>query len=184
MTEAGPGRSLGVGGAPEPDYNPPMARSVLLISLAAALVLAGCRSRDVRTDLRIADLRTGFYDLGVTANGENKLVPSVAFRLENVSEEAISGVQINAVFMNVGEDLIVDEHFVPGIGSSTPLEAGDRSAPIVLRSEYGYTSTESRMAMLKHKDFVDFRVRILGRHGRNNWTEMGVYVVARELLTE
>lgn len=161
-----------------------MVRSVLLLSIVAALVVSGCRSRDVQTDLEIVDVRTGWYDFGVTSSGENKLVPSIAFRLENVSEEAISGVQIDAVFMNVGDDAVVDEHFVPGIGSETPLEAGDRTAPIVLRSEYGYTSPESRTDMLKHSNFVDFRVRILGRHGRNNWARMGEYVIARELLTD
>jgi hypothetical protein len=54
----------------------------------------------------------------------------------------------------------------------------------VLRSKFGYTSPESRVKMLEHSLFVDARVTILGRHGRNNWASMGEYTIDRSLLVE
>jgi hypothetical protein len=155
-----------------------------ILRLFAALAIAGCESRNVQTDLEIVDVNTGWYDLGVVETGENKLVPSVSFRLRNVSETPISGVQIDAVFKNVGDEQIISEHFVPGIGSDTPLDAGATTDLIVLRSKFGYTSPESRVKMLEHSLFVDARVTILGRHGRNNWASMGEYTIDRSLLVE
>lgn len=156
----------------------------VLLILIASLVLTGCTPRDVQMDLEIVDVRTGWYDLGVTETGENKLVPSITFRLRNVSEEPISGVQLDAVFRNAGAEEIIDEHFVPGVGSDRALDAGADTDPFVLRSEFGYTSTESRADMLKHSQFVDAQVTILARQGRGNWASMGEFPIERELLTE
>jgi hypothetical protein len=138
----------------------------------------------VQTDLEIVDVRTGWYDLGVVENGENKLVPSIAFKLKNVSSTAISGVQLDAVFRNVGQEQIIDEHFVPGVASNASLEVGASTTALVLRAKYWYTSSESRAAMLTNSAFVDARVTILGRHGRNNWAPMGEFQITRELLLE
>jgi hypothetical protein len=154
----------------------------LMAPLAAVLLLAGCSSRDVRTDLEIVEVRTGWYDMGVTETGENKLVPSISFKLKNMSETPISGVQLDAVFRNQGEEAIIDEHFVPGIASGAPLAAGESTTALVLRSKFGFTSPESRANMLTHSEFVDARVTILGRHGRNNWASMGEFPIERELL--
>ena len=38
--------------------------------LAAALLLGGCRSREVERDLKITDVRTGWYDAGIV-DGQN-----------------------------------------------------------------------------------------------------------------
>ena len=155
----------------------------LLLTLVAALPLAAACSRDVQTDLQIVDVRTGWYDVGLV-NGENKIVPSVAFKLKNISATEISGVQMNAVFRDVGEEENRGEHFVPAIPSSRPLAANATSPEIVLRSQFGYTGTEPRLTMLKNKNFIDRRVVILGKHGRNNWAKMGEYPIERSLLTE
>ena len=88
----------------------------LTTCLLLALVIAGCRSRDVEKDLTITDVHTGWYDVGIV-NGQNKLVPSISLKLKNVSPEQISRVQINAVFRRLdGENKEWDSHFVRGIG--------------------------------------------------------------------
>ena len=74
----------------------------LTICLGIVLLLAGCRSREVEKDISITDIHSGWYDVGVV-DGQNKLVPSITLRLQNVSSEPISRVQINAVFRRVGE---------------------------------------------------------------------------------
>lgn len=154
------------------------------MALAASLAVSACESRNVQTDLEIVDVRTGWYDVGFTEIGENKLVPSISIRLENVSQKPISGVQLDAVFRNVGADTIIDDHFVAGVAYDASLGVGERTLPIVMRSDYGFTSPAARADMLTHSEFVDARVTILGRHGRNNWAPMGEFDIARELLTE
>jgi hypothetical protein len=155
----------------------------LVLALMAAVLLAGCQSREVETDLRIVGARTGWYDVGVQPNGDNKLVPSVSFELENVSDRDIASVQLNAIFRRVGEDVSWGEHFVRGIDGEG-LAAGAVGDSIVLRSTLGYTGPQTRDQMLLNQQFVDARVEIFGKHGRRMWVKMAEFSVGRELLTE
>ncbi|HZM59380.1 MAG TPA: hypothetical protein VFB85_06270 [Vicinamibacterales bacterium] len=152
------------------------------VCLLAAVLVAGCRSREVEKDLRITEVHTGWYDVGIV-DGKNKLVPSIALRLKNVSSEPISRVQINAVFRQVGEDASWGAPFVRGIGPEG-LPPGATGELIVLRNDRGYTGTESRLQMLQNSHFVDARVQVFGKHGSRTWVKMGEYQIDRQLLTE
>lgn len=154
----------------------------ILVCTVAALLLAGCQAREVEKDLTITDVRTGWYDMGIV-DGQNKLVPSITLKLQNVSAEPIARVQLNAVFRRVGEEQEWDAHFVRGIGPDG-LGAGATGDELVLRSERGYTGQQSRLQMLQNREFVDARVEIFGKHGSRNWVKIGDYVIDRQLLTE
>jgi hypothetical protein len=162
-------------------YNSAMLQH-LMVCLGVALLLAGCRSREVEKDLAITDIHTGWYDVGVV-DGQNKLVPSITLRLQNVSSEPIARVQINAVFRRLGESEEWDAHFVRGIGPDG-LAPGAKGGELVLRSERGYTGSQSRLQMLQNKEFVDAKVEIFGKHGSRNWVKIGDYTIDRQLLTE
>jgi hypothetical protein len=168
-------------------YNSPMIRMPLLRTLvvcaAAAAMAAGCRAREVENDLRITDVETGWYDAGIVNGGENKLVPSVTFRIENVSQEPIDGVQINAIFRRVDETEAWGDRLVRGIGDEG-LAPGETGRPLVVRSERGYTGQESRLQMLQNSQFVDAKVELFGKHGSRTWVKMGEWAIDRELLTD
>ena len=68
----------------------------LLLPIVLAAVLAGCQSREVEKVLKVTNVETGWYDAGIV-DGQNKLVPSVRFNLQNVTTEPIESVQVNAV---------------------------------------------------------------------------------------
>ena len=55
---------------------------------------------------------------------------------------------------------------------------------LVLRSNLGYTGTESRLQMLQNKQFVDARVEIFGKHGSRTWQKLGEFTIDRQLLTQ
>jgi hypothetical protein len=163
-------------------YNPDMARR-LALPILAAFLLTACESREVEKDLRVVDVHTGWYDVGVQQNGENKLVPSISLGLENISDREIASVQLNAVFKRVGEEQSWGEHFIRAIDTSG-LATDATVRNIVLRSNLGYTGTQPRLQMLQNKEFVDARVEIFGKHGSRNWVKMGEYEIDRQLLTE
>jgi hypothetical protein len=163
-------------------YNPDMVRRLALPILVLFLV-AGCESREVEKDLKLVDVRTGWYDAGVVAGGQNKLVPSISLGLENISDRDIASVQLNAVFKRVGEDQSWGEHFIRAIDTSG-LKAGATADDIVLRSTLGYTGSQSRIQMLQNRDFVDARVEVFGKHGSRTWVKMGEFQIDRQLLTE
>jgi hypothetical protein len=155
----------------------------LALAVLVALVVAGCESRDVKTDLKIVGVHTGWYDAGITQAGLNKIVPSISLDLQNVSGRDIASVQLNAVFKREGENEAWGEHFVRAIDANG-LKVGASTKPIVLRSTLGYTGEESRLELLQHSQFVDARVQVFGKHGSRNWALMGEYPIDRQLLTE
>jgi hypothetical protein len=164
-------------------YNHDMKSALhLCIGVAAIVTIAACASREVEKDLKIVDVHTGWYDLGVV-DGQNKLVPSISLKLENVSQEEIANVQLNAVFRRVGEQQTWGDHFVRGIGRE-PLAPGAETGSLVLRSPRGYTGSQSRLAMLENKEFVDAKVDIFGKHGSRTWQKLGEFQMDRQLLTE
>ena len=157
-------------------------RNALLCLMAAAVLLGGCRAREVEKDLRLTDVQTGWYDAGIV-NGQNKLVPTVTFRIQNVSEQPIDDVQINAIFRRVTEPEAWGDRLVRGIGDEG-LEPGATGRALVVRSELGYTGSEPRAQMLKNSQFVDAKVELFGKHGSRTWVKMGEFPIDRELITE
>ncbi len=159
-----------------------MRRAVL--ALTAACLFASCGHQfDVEKALKITDVRTGWYDAGIQ-EGKNKLVPSISLKLQNVSGEQVESVQVNAIFRRVGEPEAWGEHFVTAIDRDG-LPAGQTTpGSLVLRSNLGYTGTESRLQMLQNKQFVDAKVEIFGKHGSRTWQKLGEYQIDRQLLTQ
>lgn len=166
-------------------YNHPMSPRrcpALLLSVALVVVVAGCRSREVEKVLKVTDVQTGWYDAGIVA-GQNKLVPSVRFHLQNVTSEPIESVQVNAVFRQVTEDLAWGDRLIRGVGSDG-LAGGATGDTLVVRSPRGYTGTQPRADMLKNKEFVDVKVDLFARHGSRTWAKIGEFQIERKLLTE
>jgi hypothetical protein len=155
----------------------------LALPMFAAFLLVACESREVEKDLRIVEVNTGWFDLGIVDGGNNKLVPSISLELENVSDRDIQSVQLNAVFKRVGEDTAWGEHFVRAIDPSG-LAAGAKTQNIVLRSTLGYTGAQARAQMLQNREFVDARVEVFGKHGSRTWVKMGEFQIERRLLTQ
>jgi hypothetical protein len=167
-------------------YNAAM-RSRLLTAAAAlflvSLVTAGCsRTRFVENDLKLVDVKTGWYDAGIVG-GQNKIVPSISLKLQNVSDESINRVQVWAVFRRADEDKTWGEHFVRAIGPEG-LDSGKVGAQLVMRSTLGYTGSQSRAQMLQNREFIDAKVNVFGKHGSRTWIKMGEYTVERALLSE
>jgi hypothetical protein len=154
-----------------------------LAVLLVALPLAACESRDVQTDLMLVNVQTGWFDAGLVEGAMNKLVPSISLELRNVSDREIARVQVQAVFYRAGDPQSWGSHFAYGIDASG-LAAGVTTAPIVLRSTFGYTGTEARAQMLQNQQFVDARVEVFGKHGRRTWAKMGEFPIERRLLTK
>jgi hypothetical protein len=157
-------------------------RHAALLVLVAAALGAGCRSRAVEKDLKVTDVETGWYDAGIV-DGQNKLVPMVTFRLQNVSQEAIENVQVNAIFRRVNETEAWGDRLIRGVGSDG-LAAGAKGNPLVVRSERGYTGSEARAQMLKNSQFVDAKVDVFARHGSRTWVKMGEFQIERHLVTD
>jgi hypothetical protein len=160
------------------------ARAGMLVLLGALVAQAGCRSNepDAKTALKIDESVSGWFDAGIV-NGQNKLVPTVAFKAQNVADRAISNVSFNVVFKVVNDPQVLGSSYLQGIDSKG-LAPGQSSADFVARSELGYTSPEARTQMLQHSQFRDVEAEIFGKHGSDNWVSLAKYTVKRQLITQ
>jgi len=180
------------------------------LGLVLAGVLAGgCgASLDARTALAVADVTTGWLDVGLDELGRNKLVPTISFRLRNVSDERIRTLQLNGVFRRcqpapagggapssdvvpagpaagtcAGEDQEWGNAFVRAVGRDG-LDPGAAAGPFTMESGLGYTGEQPRLEMLRHRDFVDVKVEIFVKHRADPWTRLSEHPIDRQLLTQ
>lgn len=167
----------------------PMVRTTTALPVLALIALlataaSGCSTRavDLTASLTVTDVVTGWFDAGIVG-GKNKLVPSISFRLKNVSSEEIKGVQVMLSYRLANElDKEWGSAYAKAIDESG-LKAGERTDPLVLRSAMGYTGEQARAEMLRHRLFVDAKVQMFLKHGAQPWVKMAEYTVARQLLT-
>ena len=156
----------------------------LLIALvcAAGVSCSGSAREPINRLVEPVDVKTGWFDAGVE-DGKNKLVPTIVLTLRNVSGESVANVQLNAVIRRVGESDEWGGAFLKVIGTDG-IAPGASTKPIVLRSNLGYTGIEPRAQMLKNSQFVDAQVQVFAKHGGNQWTKLGEWKVAREMLNQ
>ncbi len=160
-----------------------MRASALGALVAAVALSAACAPPvDLSTALRIEVLSTGWFDAGIV-NGQNKLVPSITFRVRNASDRTLVSLQINAIFRRVGEKDEWGSGFVTAAGSSG-LAPGATSGVLTIRSPRGYTGTDPREEMLHNSHFVDAVVELFGKYGSAQWKRIGEYPIARTLITK
>ncbi len=145
------------------------------------LITAACgKPVDLKQALQVTDVSSGWWDAGVVG-GKNKLVPSVSFRLRRAPGFTMSTASLNVMFKQDTGD-VFDEKFIQKI------DFGDDglSPPILVRAETGYTGEppQSRLDMLKNKEFRDMDVEILARGSAAQWTSLHKERIDRQLLTK
>lgn len=177
---------------PEASYNARMrrpstlrSRACLLVTLALACVLhLGCSGPepDAKSALQLTDVVTGWFDSGIV-NGQNKLVPTISFRVKNSATQSIAYVSFNAVFRVINDPEELGAALLKGIDSKG-LAAGATSETFVGRSQLGYTSPAPRLDILQHSQFRDAQVEVFAKHRSNGWVKLGEFKVQRQLLTK
>jgi hypothetical protein len=162
-------------------------RHVMRFSLAAAIasmafVLAACGGPSVPIDqaLAVEEVVTGYHD-GGTAAGQNRLLPTISFRVRNTTDRTISAVQFNAVFRVVGEEEELGSQLIRGLGGDG-LAPGETSQAFVLRSTFGYSGEQGRAEMFQHQGFQDVQVELFAKAGGAQWVKLLEQLVDRQLL--
>jgi hypothetical protein len=159
-----------------------MVRALSVAFLTAVLTASCGPTIDLAKGLQVVDVSTGWWDAGVV-NGQNKLVPSVTFRFKNISDRALDVLQANIVFRRVTEDKEWGSSFVKITGTEG-LAPGATSESQTVRSQLGYTGTESRQQMLDNAQFVDAKIQIFAKYGSIQWQKVGEYPVPRTLIAK
>jgi len=154
----------------------------LLVALSLAAAACGGPTVDLAAGLKVLDVATGWRDEGLV-NGENKLVPIAQFKLQNVSDQSLTVLQVNAVFRRLNEQRELGAHFL-AVTQSDGLAPGDTSKTITVKSNFGYKGTEPRAVMLQNSQFVDAKVEIFAKYGSLQWKRIAEYPIDRQLTVQ
>lgn len=152
--------------------------------LCLLLLSPGCGPTvDLAKGLQVQDVSTGWFDSGIV-NGKNKLVPSISFKLKNVSDQKLPMLQVNALFRRVTETDEWGSGFVTAVGSNG-LAPGAATQMLTIKSQLGYTgSDQSRQQMLQSSHFVDAKVEVSAKYGSTQWVRVGDFAITRQLITQ
>lgn len=178
------------------------------IAIGVPLAACGGPQVDVGRALLVEDLTTGWLDVGLDEFGRNKLVPTISFRLANVSAEQVRTLQLNGVFrrcvvVHEGQLAVASEvspadpasgtcpgeiqewgsSFMRAVGREG-LEPGQSTEPFTMESSLGYTGEQSRLEMLQHRQFIDVKAELFAKQGSGQWVKLGEHPVERQLLTQ
>jgi hypothetical protein len=148
---------------------------------AVLFAAAACGPQiDVTTALQFESITTGWTDAGVE-RGANKIVPTVSFRVKNASDHTFAPLQVNAIFRRVGDPNEWSNAMITAAGSSG-LPPSASTAQLVIKGQLGYTGTDPQWDMLHNSQFVDAKVDLFVRHGSQQWTRVGAYQIARQIV--
>ena len=150
--------------------------------LILMLVSIGCGPTvDLTKGLQLQDVSTGWFDAGIV-EGQNKLVPFIAFRLKNVSDQTLKTLQVNALFRHGNDKDEWGSAFTTAAGT-TGLPPGATTPPLTMKSQQGYKGTEPRQQMLQNSHFVDAKAELSAKYGSGEWTRIGDHQIERKLVT-
>ena len=158
-----------------------MRASDCLLILGTLLASAGCGPTvDLSKGLQIVDVSTGWFDAGIV-DGQNKLVPSISFKVRNVSSQTLKTLQLNALFRHGNDKDEWGSAFLTAAGTAG-LAPGATTATLTMRSQQGYKSTEPRQQMLQNSQFVDAKAELSAKYGSGQWTRLRDYPIERKLI--
>jgi hypothetical protein len=154
--------------------------TALAVCLAALLADACGKPIDLKQVIQVPDVSSGWFDAGIQ-NGKNKLVPSVTFKLKKNGDVSLSSISLNLTFIFIDTQEHADDVFVQSVAFE-----GAETAPIVVRSQWGYTGDppQTRAEMLKNSHFRDMEVQIFAKQSSSQWVELQRVKIARQLLIE
>jgi hypothetical protein len=158
-----------------------MTRRLAASAALAAAFAVSCSGPNLSQALAVTDIISGYYDNGIKA-GANHLVPSITFRLKNQSQEAIYGVQLTVAFWADGDDGEKDSVQVTGIGG-TPVQSGQSTESITVRSTVGFTLEQPRSELFTHSLFRDWTIKMFARSGGRIYS-IGEFKVDRRFIPQ
>ena len=161
-------------------------RGVVARACLAAVLLAagGCAPPvDLTKNLQVLDVSTGWFDAGIV-NGQAKLVPTITFKLKNLSDQTLKVLQANVLFHRVSDPNVEWGSGFLQVKGSEGLTPGATTDALTVKSPLGYTgSDQTRQEMMANKAFIDATVQVFAKYGSVQWVKMGEYPIERRLIT-
>jgi hypothetical protein len=166
--------------------SPPAGRFLKALALLAALVLtlAACvrapSPEEVKSWMQVTDVSTKWVSKAYQPwPPKLTLVPSVTFRVKNVSSSPLTYVDFNAIFRFKGETQNLGDNYKAAI-LGTAVQPGELSAPITLTSNYGVEG-KTLASFENNPAWRPVEVRLFAQSHGSRPVLLGEYDVSREI---
>ncbi len=107
------------------------------------------------------------------------LVPTVSFRVKNLSDKPLTYVNFNAIFKFKGDTANLGDNFLAAI-RSTPVPPGQLSPPITLKSNFG-SEGRSLATFQNNPQWRQVEVKIFAQTHGSRLVPLGQWDVSREI---
>jgi hypothetical protein len=157
-----------------------LARPLILTAILSAA--CGGPRVDLTKGLEVAEFSSGWVSAG-RVDGQNKIVPSITFKLKNISDQPLPSLQANVMFRQINSPEEWGSGFV-SVTRSESLAPGATSQAVTINSQRGYTGTEAAPDMLNNSLFVDAKVDLFAKYGPVQWVRVGERPIERRLIAQ
>jgi hypothetical protein len=163
---------------------PGVSLAALLLAASLCLGLASCikppSQDEVKAMMQVVDVTTKWVSKAYQPWPPKLiLVPSISFRIKNVSARPLTYVDFNAIFRFKGESENLGDSFYAGI-RGTPVEPGQLSDLVTLKSNFG----QEGRSLASFKDNPQWRtvtVKLFAMTHGSRPALLGEYDVSREI---
>lgn len=152
------------------------------VTALALIAAAACgKYPDLKNDLKIVNVLSGYHDAGITPDHKNKLVPSLTFQLKNDGADTLSYIDLAVDYWQVGDDGPLDSKLIVSAIGGHSLQPGQTSESITVRADTGYTSEAARVDFFTNSVFKGFTAKVYAKF-RGRTTPLGELKVEPRLL--
>jgi hypothetical protein len=144
------------------------------IAFAMGVLQAACSPTvDLKDGLQVETVATGWASVRA-----DKVVPVLSFRLKNISDQKLVVLQLNVRFRSVDEK---DEwgYAFRTVTGSAGLVPGAVTDTLTLKAPFGYVG---RGADRMVANFAEAKVELFAKYASTQWTPVGEYHIARQLV--
>lgn len=152
---------------------------VLVIAYYKIAIVGGMSAAEVKNSIRIVSNDSIWVDKAITSQGVT-IVPSVIIKVQNIGKRPLQYVDFQAVFIFDEAQSPFDDGMTNAL--RTPLNPGEISEPISIKSMYGY-SASSKAAFLQNKEkWKKMKVKIFARSKGSGLIRIGgIYPIKQEI---
>ena len=155
---------------------------VLAFALLAAVAACSPPRVDLQQALEVTEFTSGWVDAGLK-DGKTRILPTISFRLKKRDASELTHLSLNIAFR---KDNPEQEAFDDIYLQRVEIGADGQSAPITVRADTGYTGDPPQTAqeMLDHSMFQNLDVRVAGRQGGSQWTDLHTAKIERRIVVQ
>ncbi len=152
---------------------------VIMIFFVRSTIKESWKEQELLAALKI-NLEDSFWVKKQGLHNETIIVPAISFSVKNISNRPLAYVSFNAIFFFNDSKEDLGDGFQ--ISFKKPLQPGQTSNPILIKSSFGYKASSLQAFFKNRLNWKSVSARLFARVGNTSYVLLGTYPVKQEVL--